>query len=568
MSKTRRKKRFNPFPGLRPFGADEDYLFFGREQEIAQLLTLLRENRFLGVVGTSGSGKSSLVRAGLLPELLGGGMSGTGSAWEALTMRPAGAPLLNLAKAFCEAGLYDAEEPDALPQLQATLNRSRSGLVEAARQSDLESDTQLVVLVDQFEEIFRMEERGASGLDEARAFVRLLIEASEQQEVPIYIVLTMRSDYIGDCAKFTGLAEAINRGEYLIPKFSRDQLQAAIEGPVKVGGGAIAFRLVQRLLNDVGDAQDQLPVLQHALMRTWDRWEADTADRADPANGDDSPLAMDLEHYEAVGTLQEALSLHADEIFDTLSDEAHRRTARRLFEALTEKGEDNRGIRRPMRLHRLLAIAGSSQETVTQVIDAYRAPGVTFLMPGEEHELNPQTVIDISHESLMRVWRRLRRWVEEEAQSARIYRRLVDTAGLWKDGKAGLYHDPDLQIAQSWREEAQPNAAWAELYGSGFDTAMGFLEKSHQVAEAEEVEREGGRPPARAGAGQGPGGGAAAARRGTTVARRTPETLRQAPALAGGGKPGDGAGCLFRLPRGAARGEARGSGKNRSRSLA
>ncbi len=258
MSKTRRKKRFNPFPGLRPFGADEDYLFFGREQEIAQLLTLLRENRFLGVVGTSGSGKSSLVRAGLLPELLGGGMSGTGSAWEALTMRPAGAPLLNLAKAFCEAGLYDAEEPDALPQLQATLNRSRSGLVEAARQSDLESDTQLVVLVDQFEEIFRMEERGASGLDEARAFVRLLIEASEQQEVPIYIVLTMRSDYIGDCAKFTGLAEAINRGEYLIPKFSRDQLQAAIEGPVKVGGGAIAFRLVQRLLNDVGDAQDQL----------------------------------------------------------------------------------------------------------------------------------------------------------------------------------------------------------------------------------------------------------------------------------------------------------------------
>jgi energy-coupling factor transporter ATP-binding protein EcfA2 len=96
----------NPFPGLRPFRTEEDYLFFGREKQTAELLTLLRKHRFLAVVGTSGSGKSSLVRAGLLPELQGGTMTQAGSVWEIALMRPGGTPLVNLAQALGEAGLY------------------------------------------------------------------------------------------------------------------------------------------------------------------------------------------------------------------------------------------------------------------------------------------------------------------------------------------------------------------------------------------------------------------------------------------------------------------------------
>ncbi|NIP94954.1 MAG: ATP-binding protein, partial [Akkermansiaceae bacterium] len=202
----------NPFPGLRPFRADEDYLFFGREEQIAEVLSLLRKHRLLAIVGTSGSGKSSVVRAGLLPELLGGGMSGTGSDWLAVTMRPGGEPLENLARALAEADLYDAEEEDTLPQLLAGLTRSSMGLVEAVQHSDLEKGTQVVVLVDQFEEIFRLSRRGLTTQDTAVSFVRLLLEASKQREVPIYIVLTMRSDYLGDCSQFRGLAEAVNAG--------------------------------------------------------------------------------------------------------------------------------------------------------------------------------------------------------------------------------------------------------------------------------------------------------------------------------------------------------------------
>src|SRR5947207_333570 len=125
----------NPFPGLRCFQSDEDYLFFGRHEQIEDLLRRLRTNRLVAVVGTSGSGKSSLVRAGLLPAVLGGGMSQAGSAWEIAIMRPSGSPLTQLAHALCDAGLYDSDAEDVLFQLQATLGRSRNGLIEAVRQS-------------------------------------------------------------------------------------------------------------------------------------------------------------------------------------------------------------------------------------------------------------------------------------------------------------------------------------------------------------------------------------------------------------------------------------------------
>ncbi len=203
--------------------------------------------------------------------------------------------------------------------------------------------------------------------------------------------------------------------------------------------------------------------------------------------------SLDLEHYETTGGMHQALSRHADEIFDAFPSDEHRTAAARIFKALTERGPDGRGIRRPTRLSQLTAIAGVNPSIATAVIEAYRAPGVTFLMPPVTSALDDTAVIDISHESLMRVWSRLRSWVEEEAQSARIYRRLQESAALHGEKRAGLYHDPDLQIALSWRDTARPNAAWAEQYGGGFDEAMAFLDMSREVAQREEKEREAAR---------------------------------------------------------------------------
>ena len=469
----------NPFPGLRPFEFGDNHLFFGRDQQTTELTTRLRKNRFVAVVGTSGSGKSSLVRAGLMPELVSGTMAGAGSSWETTIMRPGGDPLTNLANAIVDADLYDPEVEDISSQVRATLTRSGLGLVEAMRQSELPEGTNFLLVVDQFEEIFRFRRSDDATDEQAAFFVNLLLEASAQADLPLYVIITMRSDFLGECSQFPRLADTVNEGEFLIPRLNRDQRKEAIVGPVKVAGGRITDRLLLRLLNDIGDDPDQLPILQHALMRTWDLFQE---------QGGDGEL--DLEHYQATGGMGEALSRHADEVYAELPDAEHQRIAEKLFKSLTEKVDANRGIRRPMPLTELHEICGGEESHLRDVLDAFRKTGCTFLMPAGETEIKTRTIIDISHESLMRAWRTLRNWVDEEAQSAKIYRRLADTATLYHEDKAGLYRDPDLQISLSWREENRPNKTWADRYYPGFDSAMAFLDQSQEEANREERERE------------------------------------------------------------------------------
>jgi hypothetical protein len=462
----------NPFPGLRSFRSDEDYLFFGREEQTLELVTRLQRNRFIAVVGTSGRGKSSLVRCGLLSRLQGGGMVEAGAHWEIAVMHPGGDPLRHLAAALLDAHLYDREAEDALPHLLATLGRSQFGLIEAVRQAKLPAKTNFLLVVDQFEEIFRYDEAGAAESERANDFIAMLREASAQAEVPIYIVTTMRSDFIGDCSRFEGLAEAVNRGEYLIPGLTRDQFKAAIEGPIRVACGQLAPRLLQRLLNDLGEEQDQLPCLQHALMRTWRVWQG----RADAP-------ALDLEDYAQVGKMSQALSLHADEVFSGLATDRQRELCAAMFKALTVEGSEKRGIRRPRRLQTLCGTLGVEAAELTPIIDAFRHPEVSFLMPPSDVPLRDTTVIDLSHESLMRVWTRLRDWVDDEAKSVGIFRRLSESAALWRQGKSGFYRDPELSIARAWVDASRPNAVWAEQYDGNFEQAMAFLQASSDAAQ-------------------------------------------------------------------------------------
>ena len=266
----------NPFPGLRPFEFNESLLYFGRDGQSEQLLRKLAASRFMAVIGTSGSGKSSLVRAGLLPALFGGFMASAGSDWRIALFRPSNDPIGNLAGAINDSGLF-GEKAESLQatMIEATLRRGSLGLVEAVRQSRIGSHENVLVVVDQFEELFRFAQVAESEQyqNDAAAFVKLLLEASRQKEIPIYVVLTMRSDFLGDCSLFWDLPEAINEGQYLIPRLTREQRREAITGPIAVCNADITPRLVNRLLNDMGDNPDQLPILQHALMRTWNNWK-------------------------------------------------------------------------------------------------------------------------------------------------------------------------------------------------------------------------------------------------------------------------------------------------------
>ena len=463
-----------PFPGLRAFKVDEYPLFFGREGQVDALITRLQRSRFVAVVGSSGSGKSSLICAGLMPALRGGMMKEAEFGWRIAIMRPGSDPIANLATelvkkdVLAEAGA-GLSEHEAEAIIEATLRSGSLGLVNVARQAALSEHQALLIVVDQFEELFRFRAAHKHGnIDEASAFVKLLLEAAHQRALPIYILLAMRSDFLGNCAQFQGLPEAINDGQYLIPRMTRDELRLAVTGPVGVIGGAVTELLINRLLNEVGDDPEKLPILQHALMRTWEYWQA---------NRHGEPIG--LEHYEAIGTMSDALSRHGDEVFFQLPDERSRRIAEILFKATSQQGADNSVLRRPTQLDTICKIADASMEEVIAVTDSFRCEGRSFLIPPEDTPLHPDSVIDLSHESLNRNWQRLKEWVNEEGQCVATYRSVAEAAVLYCQGSEGLLQDPELQFVLDWREKYHPNAAWGQRYHPEFGTAMEYIELSH-----------------------------------------------------------------------------------------
>ncbi len=452
----RLRKVENPYPGLRPFETEESHLFFGRNQQVADLVGRLERNRFVAVLGVSGSGKSSLVRAGLIPALARGRIFEAGRRWRMVITRPAGVPFESLAADLAGAGL------DA-----GGLTASSHGLIEIARQ--LPPDESLLVIVDQFEELFRYKDvadigarsrrRRDAAAAEAAEFVQLLLAASRHQP-PVYIVLTMRSDYLGDCAEFRDLPETLNDCQYLVPRMTREQRREAIEGPL--GRVAIAPALVQRLLNDAGDEPDQLPVLQHALMRTWNHWHA-----ADPAG----TRRIELADYDAIGGLQKALDQHANELLAGVSADL---TAA-IFKRLTAKGRSSRERRNPARLAELWAVCGADtpeqQAAVTGVVDHFRRGEATFLVP-RDGALTGDTYVDITHESLIRQWRKLRdEWLPEEQAAAKRFIDLAARAASWSEHRGELLRGLDLDDALEWDRRRNPTAAWAQHYAEETELA-------------------------------------------------------------------------------------------------
>lgn len=469
----------NPFPGLRPFTIEESHLFFGREGQVDEILSKLAKHRCVTIMGYSGSGKSSLVACGLVPVLYGGYLTENGPNWQVLPARPGASPIANLTDAIVNylqgrGSLKQEDKPIQQAIIRSVLRSGSNGLVEVFRYLQGEDSQNFFLLIDQFEELLRFRETGDEATDEASQYVNLILTAIKQREVPIYVSFSLRSDFIGDCSVFTGLTEAINESNYLVPQMGREQKRLAIEGPVAVGGGRIAPRLVKKLLNDIGDNQDQLPILQHALMRTWDYWVANR-EAGEP---------MDLRHYNAIGKIGQALSLHANEAYEELNS-SEREIAEVLFKSITEKNQENQGLRRQAKVGVIAELCSASEDDVIRVIECFRKPGRSFLMPGSQVRLTGASTIELSHESLMRIWTRLTNWVEEEFESAQMYKRISDAAALYQTGKAGLWRPPDLQLALNWQKKQQPTRIWAQRYDVAFERAIVFLDTSRITYEAE-----------------------------------------------------------------------------------
>jgi WD40 repeat protein len=466
----------NPFVGLRPFESTESIFFFGRGAQTGELLERLYTCRFVSVVGRSGCGKSSLIRAGLIPKLKAGFLVADRDRWIVETMKPGDHPLHNLAAAVLRVS---AGEP--APEAAAARAAEVDALVEEISASGVEAvaerlapvldagDANFLLLVDQFEEIFRFGARArkddegeeedaadARSRDEAADFVAIMLALSEQRDVPAYVVMTMRSDFLGDCDAFHGLPAAMNRSQYLVPRLSTQQREEAISGPIRLYGQSITPRLLDLVRNDVGDQLDQLPVMQHAMMRTWENWSAHGG------------RPIDLPDYHEAGTIRGALSDDAEQVLASMGDpgSGQRRLTERVFQALTDTDSENRRIRRPVHLGRLEAITGARRDELMEIVSLFQGGGRSFLTISRD-EARGNHLIDISHESLIRQWKTLRDWVDKEAEDRSLYVRVVDAALRRKESggkRGGLWDDPELQQALDWWGQRAPTVAWAAQY--------------------------------------------------------------------------------------------------------
>jgi tetratricopeptide (TPR) repeat protein len=483
-----------PYPGLRPFERNETHLFFGRDGCVDRMIATLAQCRFLAVLGSSGIGKSSLVKTGLLSGLEMGLLSGAGSQWLIVDFRPGGDPLDHLACALLEAesaATKGRPPPDPATIANLRMRFKQEGpreLIRWCQEGHLRQGTNLLVLVDQFEELFRLQDD--QGLEDAQAFVSLLLESRwprgiaspHAAEIPIYVAITMRSEYLGACALIEGLAEAINEGTYLIPRMKRREFEEAIVGPARVCGIDIEPRLVTKLLNDMADfapwdegegkdqlsrlarRADQLPLMQHALNQIWQR--------AREHHQDGEALALKFADYRG---LEQELDEHAERVLGKL-DASGQRTAECVFRAVTAGRSVADAIRRPTRYGDIIAICGAdSGDAVADVITAFGPSGCQFLISDIRHtgsRLPAGALIDIAHESLIRQWKRLSTWLEKEGQAGNEWRRLKESAD-----RQEVLQGHALANAVTLRK-SKPTTAWAQRYGGELDKVIRLIDKS------------------------------------------------------------------------------------------
>ncbi len=458
----------NPFPGLRAYRPDEGHLFFGRMESTIKVVARLKDNRFVSVIGASGSGKSSLVLSGVIPALIRENTEGK-KLWSYLVFRPDVNPIDNLAAELSTLSASAGFTQLSQASIAASLHNRSEGITDVINKIRKSLRQQIVIVIDQFEEIFRyspVSTRGKEG-DEATDFIDLLVNAVQQPDQGLYLIFTIRAEYVSECSRFHTLTNLMNTSSFLLPQIGRDLLSAVIEEPVKVSGATIDRSLVKIILGEMADSPGQLPVLQHLLMRMWNQWSK-VGDMSRP---------LSIADYEAVGTLNGAISQHAGQALEELN-ERHRYVCSRLFRTITARTEDGREVRRPESIATIASQTGCTVEEIINVAEVFRHPDYSFLTPSSDVPLNKDSVIDLSHESIIKLWSTLRKWLDDEDASRRLYLQLASAAEQYQAGNGKLWKAPDLLMAIKWRDENKPTLAWAEKIDPAFERTMLFLKNS------------------------------------------------------------------------------------------
>jgi len=378
-----------PYVGLAPYQVDDADRFFGREALTDTLLTLVDERPFVGIFGSSGAGKSSLLRAGLVAR----------SARTAIVVTPGADPVTELAVPV--ANLADEPADRVRDDLAADPQALRGWLAKAA--------TDLLLVVDQFEEVFTL-------CDEAARLwlIRALTTAAGPHS---RVVISVRADFYGRCARHPELVTALHRAQILVGPMSTEELRSAITGPAAHAGATIETALLARLVSDVSGQPAVLPLVSHTLAETWRRRRG---------------VVLTLTGYEDVGGIEHALARTAEHTFEQLT-EAERGAVRLLFLRLVVPGDGTEDTKRRVRRADL--------QVPDALLDRLAAARLITI---------DRDSVTLTHEALLKAWPRLAGWIADDRDDLRAQHRLTEATAVW----AAHAYDPDTLYRGTRLEQA------------------------------------------------------------------------------------------------------------------
>ena len=446
-----------PYRGLDMFEEEHAKYFFGRRAQVQRLVEVLRRDRFVAVVGQSGVGKSSLVRAGLLPQLGAGALPGS-ELWRVLLLRPGPLPATTLAAKLL------ALRPDGSMQREVdrfltddrTLYRAATLAVDDKLQGN-----KLLVVVDQFEEIFTLCHHSA----ERSAFLANLHYAATFPHGHAVVVVAMRGDFYPRLAQFPGFAQLFQSHHMLVGRMDDSQLREIILEPAYKAGLSVEQGLADTILRDVEREPGNLPLLEHALLGTWQNRRG---------------RQLTLAGYRATGGVERGLGERAEAVYESLSDAARVQT-RNVFLRLIQPGEGTEDTRRRVPMSE---VTTSGSEAVREVVRRFAD---ARLLTSSADDVTGEPRLEISHEAVITGWQRCLRWVDEDRTGLLVHRRLTVAAQEWKRhgrNKDSLYHGVPLAEAEEWQNRAPGRLNWLE---QDFLAASRALERATRRASRRRV---------------------------------------------------------------------------------
>jgi formylglycine-generating enzyme required for sulfatase activity len=461
----------NPYKGLLTFTETDSPFFFGRDALIGQMLTNIPHTAFLAVLGASGSGKSSVVRAGLIPALKQEAIPGSAAWHYPPVIRPSGRPLDMLANAL--AALQDGTLGTAAA-LRQSLNCTDHALLLAVDNVNRNREPgRLVLVIDQAEELWTAlpvaDPERADAVAEQRTFLQLLMAAIAASDRTILVILTLRADFLHRAIEDAALARLLSIHSVMVPPLERDQLRDVVVRPAEIVGGDFEAGLVDALVDQTYGQPGALPLLEYSLEQLWAARQPDGM--------------MQWEALHNLGGITGGVAAKADRLLDEQYSPEQRDSLRTILLKLVMPGEGTADTRRRAQLEDLVP-AGQTVESIQALLKPLA--DARLLTTGHDEEGTVETV-EIAHETLIRAWPTLGRWIAQARDDLRFYIQVQEAARGWAANAESddfLWRGLHLAIAVAWQERAQPSLT---------DREERFLRISHTQEQARLAEQEAAR---------------------------------------------------------------------------